>query len=497
MIVAVLGAAPFAVTLLTMPFGRDQGIYAYTGARILAGDVPYRDIFSFKPPSTAILHAVALLVFGHSMTSIRALDLLWTLATAGTLAWIGARWWDSRLAGALSGVVFAAIYCHFNYWTTGQTDGWATLPVALALAFVPDRRLAPISGALLGVALVFKYTFVGFVPLVLAAWWWHDRKSAGYAALGLAGALAGSVLLLGLWGGLPAFLRTQVEVTLPYTGLDPRVAAPSGSGADAVWKNVRSIGDHWLALGAVGMAVAVADVARGRSRAERAWHLGWWAAAILSLVVQKKFFQYHFLPTLAPLAIAVGGVGAGLQRVADRWKWEVHPALAGVVLAALLASPFPRRFEYIEGQLQGKRSFEAYWRSRNFKTPDTYLSDNLDMAAWIRKNSGPDDRVFLWSYEPIVYFLADRRLVSRFLYHYPLVVPWAPPAYRDELMAAIEEDPPALFGVCDQDASPSVLGRPETSWHTFRAFTALSAWVDEHCAPAERVGRWHTFRCGR
>lgn len=494
---AVLGALPFALTLLTMPFGRDQGIYAYTGARLLAGDVPYRDIFAFKPPSTAMVHALALALFGHSMTAIRALDVGWTLATVAVLAWLAGRLWDSRVAATVAGLAFAAIYCHFNYWTTGQTDGWATLPAALALALAVhgDRRGAVPSGLLLAGMLALKYTFVGAVALVLAVWAARDRGAALRAGIALAAGIAAAGLGLWAWGGLGAFLETQVAITLPYTGLDPRYTAPGGSGAAAIAKNVRSIGTPWLWAGAIGVAVGGWDAWHGRRGRALVW-LGAAAAAVLSLVVQKKFFQYHFLPTLAPLAVAVGGVAALADRAAARWRSIPDFAALGL-LAVLTTSPFAPRWTLLWSFVEGDSGIPAYWRSKSFVTPDTSLAENLAMAAWIREHTAADDRVFLWSYEPIVYFLADRRLVSRFLYHYPLVVPWAPPAYKDELMAAIAATPPKVVGVCDKDASPDVLGHPYTSWETFQAFPALRDWVAAHCDEAPRTKRWHVFTCDR
>jgi hypothetical protein len=509
MAVAAAGTLPFAVTLLTMPFGRDQGIYGYTGARMLAGDVPYRDIFSFKPPLTAAIHAVALAVFGHSMTSVRALDVGWTLATAITLAFVGTRLWRSPAAGAVAGVAFSAIYCHFNYWTTGQTDGWATLPVALAIAAPAiDRRAAVFAGALLGGALLLKYTFIGFVPLILFLWWREHRRAAAGVLAGLAAVVAAAVATLWVAGGLGAFLQTQADVTLPYTGLDPRVAAPPGSGFEAISKNVMSIGVPWLVAGVAGSVGLVVTRLRARGSAVDAEAnddaiatvIGWWLASLLSLIVQKKFFQYHFLPVLAPLALGIGGVSVLVERLVA-WRsggfTRSMPPIAALALCGTVAmSPFPQRWTYLYQAVSGERPITAYWRSRSFVTPDTSLADNLAMAEWLQTNTQAGERVFLWSYEPIVYFLSDRQLVSRFLYHYPLVVPWGPPEYRTELIAALDAHPPAAIGVCDRDASPQVLGHPYTSWQTFERFPELAHWVKTHCVAGPRVARWHTFRCG-
>ena len=48
---------------LVQPMGADQGLYAYVGDRILAGELPYRHAWDQKPPAihytyAALLHAL-------------------------------------------------------------------------------------------------------------------------------------------------------------------------------------------------------------------------------------------------------------------------------------------------------------------------------------------------------------------------------------------------------------------------------------------------------
>ena len=45
------------VPSLVQPMGADQGLYAYIGERILAGDLPYRDAWDQKPPTIHYTYA--------------------------------------------------------------------------------------------------------------------------------------------------------------------------------------------------------------------------------------------------------------------------------------------------------------------------------------------------------------------------------------------------------------------------------------------------------
>src|SRR5689334_10365233 len=65
-----------AFQILMFPFGRDQGIYALVGEGILRGQVPYRDLWDFKPPGVFLVYAFAQGIFGKSMLAPRLLEVL-------------------------------------------------------------------------------------------------------------------------------------------------------------------------------------------------------------------------------------------------------------------------------------------------------------------------------------------------------------------------------------------------------------------------------------
>src|SRR5213592_1078140 len=70
------------VPSLVQPAGGDQGLYVYEGQRVLAGDVPYRDVWDQKPPAIAFLYAAAWRIWPHESV-VPLADLL---AAAGVAA---------------------------------------------------------------------------------------------------------------------------------------------------------------------------------------------------------------------------------------------------------------------------------------------------------------------------------------------------------------------------------------------------------------------------
>ncbi|MGB5703509.1 MAG: glycosyltransferase family 39 protein, partial [Polyangiales bacterium] len=169
---------------LIYPFGRDQGAYAYAGWVMLEGGAPYRDVFVFKPPMTAVVHALSIGLFGVNTWAIRALDLGWTAATALVVAAIALELWQRRDVALAAGLVCPLLYYQIDYWTLAQTDGWMTLPCAAAIwavlrggrALSQSTRRAvawwTIAGTLAGVAVLFKYTAATIGLPMLAALGW-------------------------------------------------------------------------------------------------------------------------------------------------------------------------------------------------------------------------------------------------------------------------------------------------------------------------------------
>src|ERR671913_2651841 len=63
------------VPSLAQPMGADQGLYAYVGERILAGELPYRDAWDHKPPAIHYAYAALRAAWPHDSV-VPAADFL-------------------------------------------------------------------------------------------------------------------------------------------------------------------------------------------------------------------------------------------------------------------------------------------------------------------------------------------------------------------------------------------------------------------------------------
>jgi len=493
--VALLLVLLLGLPSLTYPFGQDQGVHALLGAEMLDGKVIYRDVLNIKPPLTHLMNALSLLLFGHSMLSIRILDLLWQLTTALVILRIGQRVTERWYGGPLAAVLYALWYYGFDFWNTAQTDGWQTLPVALAvLAYLHARETKQpwaylACGVGIGLGVLFKYPIGILAPLLMLLTLWqtqqHRWRNTLLLATGLALPVIMAVCVLWQEGALDAFLLSQTRYITSYTG---------GQGRSYGYLTLLSLILRRLSwptlllwLGA-GLACACGfNGARRQRLGARMPVMLWFLAGAVSFLSQAKGFAYHALPMLAPLALLTACL-AGDVAVRARLKWA-QLALVGLLEVALILPAFG-----YGQQMVSSRAFHAMGvvltegldygtitgASQVARTGEPGFSFAAQHAAaqHIAASTRASDPLFVWGFETTIYFLAERPPASRFLYNHMLYGQWAWPELREQLMQDLAAHPPAYIVVASGDALPLVTGSTQDSATALQGFDELRTLID-------------------
>jgi hypothetical protein len=110
---------------------------------------------------------------------------------------------------------------------------------------------------------------------------------------------------------------------------------------------------------------------------------------------------------------------------------------------------------------------------------DFSLTADREVASYVQDRTDTDEGVFIWGFEPLVYFLADRRPASRFIYTVPLVTDWSPPEWREELIRDLADKPPRYILILHNDRLPWMTGRRDDSAAQLLSFPALRGVLDE------------------
>jgi hypothetical protein len=471
-----------ALQILVFSFGRDQGIYALLGEGILRGQLPYRDLWDFKPPGIFFVYAGAQAVFGKTMLAPRFIEVLALLGVVYCAGRLSQTFFGSRTVGYVGGAVAALIHAQLEFWHTAQPETFGAVLTFGALLLATEegkreRRLVRwfLVGALFGLAALLKPP-LGGGALVCAAYLSKreqlraDKLWAG--ALPVVMVSAGVLLPLSLCagyfalqGGWSALVWTMSEFTPGYTALGWEDARAAGM----LYYALEEAFFKFSALAAAGVfAAAAITPMHGREREGIFLVLGVIALHVTGIAMQGKFFPYHYGATL-PLVAFLAGLGlyklfrrclaggfggvvafvafvavAVAMRTASRDLPQDFWDRSAIRMRYLLRIPPYVSREVVDEQLAA--------------VADVSLSADRAVARELRRRTPEGAPVFVWGFEPVVYWLAERPPASRFIYNVPQRTTWERERSRADLLRDLRQRPPAAIVVQRNDVFPMVTG---------------------------------------
>jgi hypothetical protein len=216
--------------------------------------------------------------------------------------------------------------------------------------------------------------------------------------------------------------------------------------------------------------------------------LGIVAIQITGIVMQGKFFPYHYAATLLMISLLAGiGIFKLFRRCLVAGPGSLL-ALAAFVLVVIdmrdAVNDLPQGFRERLGIRLAFLLRQGPHRSRaDLDRELSYVADyNLEadrqVALDIRSRTSSFDPIFIWGFEPSTYFLAERPLASRWTYDVPQRTPWQRDYSRRELLKDLSVNRPKVIVVERRDVFPSVTGSPLDSRDELPNFPELKALID-------------------
>jgi hypothetical protein len=289
-------------------------------------------------------------------------------------------------------------------------------------------------------------------------------------------------------------LHEMVQVLITWNASYSRLRPPVPMSSDPAYQTLRFLlGLPYRYLFPVGVlaVVGAGDLVLRRDSGRVRWLIPCWALVLMASVwVQGKYYTYHWLPALPPLALLAGQgmqtIGHALQRWLPRVEARVV-AIAGIgLVVAILALAYWRACALPILTLTD-RIPRSVLLARYDHYGDFSLLADREVAAFIDRNTDRSDSVFIWGFEPLIYFLADRRPASRFIYTVPLVTDWSPREWRGELMRELDRNRPRYILVVHNDMLPWMTGRLEDSAGQVVTFPELQRLLESRYRQAERI----------
>jgi hypothetical protein len=520
---AWLNGAAFAVVgfcalqILLFPFGRDQGIYALIGEGLLHGKLPYRDLWDFKPPGIFFVYGLAQGLFGKSMLAPRLVEVLGLVLLVACSGRLAQTFFGNRTAGHVGGAIAALIHAELEFWHTGQpeTFGGVLTFVALVLTAVEGKRSRRF-GRFLAIGVAFGCAALLKPPLgggaLVCAAYLAKREQQSNASLAariwpIVAVGAGVVLpiaVVAAWfalrGGMPALYWTMHDFTPGYTAL-------GWEGRHAPEMFYYALQEAFFKFSALNTAGVVAAIAitpmHLREREGLFLVLGVIALHVTGIAMQGKFFPYHYGATL-PLVAFLAGLG-----FYKLWRRCLLGGAGGVLAfgAFVLACVAMRQAvgdlpqDFWERSAQRTRYLLrlAPYEEREAldaelgAVADVSLGADRAVARELRARTKPEAPVFVWGFEPVIYWLAARPPASRFIYDVPQRTPWQREWARSELMRELHARPPEAIVVQRNDVFPMVTGDTLDSHRALSTFPALAALLEHDYELATNVEDFELF----
>jgi hypothetical protein len=168
-----LGATLILVIPLKTPFYiYDEGFAVVNATRLLAGDLPYKDIWAIYPPGQQYALAAVFALFGTSLSASRLYDILIRLVLVVVVFHIVRRLsasFQAYLAGMIMALLLASVtfyaYAVYPALALGLLSFWSTLKYQEA----PRLRWLSTGGALAGTAGLFRWDIGLYTGLGLGA----------------------------------------------------------------------------------------------------------------------------------------------------------------------------------------------------------------------------------------------------------------------------------------------------------------------------------------
>ncbi len=483
----------FLVLLRTPSFfqplwNMDEAETAVIADIILDGGIPYRDVVDHRPPLTYYVKALVFLFTGqNNLVAMRCALTLLMIAQLLLIYRIASHY-ISRSAALLSAFLFAFMTTTafspldaFVFHTE-----WCVIPLTTLAAWLLLHSLAQrkhrgnfiVCGGLYGLACFAKqpafFDMLGALAFLLflscskniRAVVPNTLSAAFFLLLGCLIPFTVVTAFFFFADALPDFIfyawtyntdYYMAAMTIPrrITGLLlglKMACTPMNIGF----------------LTVLGMLFTVLNVAasRNKGRDEQKRHIlklffpFWAVSSCIGASLSGRVFGHYFIQIFPPFCILAGMAFEGM-------------------IAALGTLPLPRSFAHYKRRfgvaaialffiaIPGVLSLESLIPTiKRFGNP--LRKTELEVASYINQNSTPEDRLFVWGFNPELYVLSDRMPASRFIYCTFItgLIPWvnkdpgiptahwAVPGTMDIMLRELRENRPKFL----IDATPSNKG---------------------------------------
>lgn len=414
------------VGLLGVPLERDEGEYAYTGQLILQGIPPYQEVYNMKLPGIYVAYAFFMAIFGQTHHAIHFALLIINAITI-ILVFFLARKFMNEICALISAAGFAVlslsqhvqgVYAHAEHFVILFATGGILL---LLRAIATENRFKLfLAGVFLCLGFLMKQhgiAFIAFAGIYMlydsikrTPIQWRELMMRLFAFMGGVLSVFTILCVIMLWAGVfGRFWFWTVNYASAYISQTP---------ISMIWPNfifsfksiVSTAPLLWILVGSSFVGLMNKRI----SGHHRVFLLLFSFFSILS-TCPGFYFRGHYFVLLLPWAgisigIAVYAIIDWLQKLPCKYVRFGAPVILFIIC---LFQPIYRQRDYLFYMNNFQISRSICWLNP--------FPESLVISDFIKKHTSPEDRVAIFGSEPQIFFYAQRRSSSPYIYMYPLM----------------------------------------------------------------------------
>lgn len=338
--------------MLAFPISPDLSCFVMGGKVILGGGSLYVDFIDLKSPVVYYFLAGVVGIFGDSPFSIRLFDLIWQLSTAMSIFYFAKKFYSPNFA-KLAAFLYCWIYMMMAWGNSFECETTVALPLVWAIGLfctgstLLKRYILP--GFLLSFVVAFKYTFgliaFPFIYFIIFGQEKPWEKRLKELAVSILVFLCGFALFhfpllngriysgyMELVGFLSCYSSFPKYDWFDIYFLSKILFMPNG--------RMVSIGIGLLFF--VGVFVSFRKVKESKERELITILVSIYLLNLLTIILEKKGFPYHFLRNAVPISLIVPvGIKYSFEQF-KQWRNKKKTAIiifCGISIGLAIAAP--------------------------------------------------------------------------------------------------------------------------------------------------------------
>jgi 4-amino-4-deoxy-L-arabinose transferase-like glycosyltransferase len=480
----MVALALIRLRIADVPLERDEGEYAYAAQLILQGIPPFQLAYNMKFPGTYYAYSAMLAVFGQTAWGVHAGLMLINAATIVILFFLARRLLKDPVAAAVTAIAYGVL--SIDRWTLA-IFGHATHFVVLAamagllvlLRAIDSGKaiLFATAGVLFGLSILMKQNGLFFLALGMGIAAWSaihlpERRlaqaSSRAALVGAAAAATVAILAMVLY--TEGVFGTFWFWTMQYGG--QYAAAVSLADAWTTLKmNFAALSRANLSIWLLSLLGFVLLFIVRWPRPTRILATAFLLLSALAVCPGFYFRQHYFILLLPAIALFCGIAVASLERLLSFMIGGGTARAAAVAVFLIAVGMYARtEWDYLFSITGRELSRSVYGGNPFVESPE--------LGRYLQAHTDPGDSIAVLGSEPQIYFYANRKSATGYIYTYALMEqqPYSE-RMQEEMIAQITAAHPKYI----------VFAGLRTSWLGRNPRERILTWSDAYLRNCYRV----------